>query len=329
MLLWRRMQLRKFGDTDLRVSPFGLGCARIGGIFQGDVRGFLNLLHAAHDAGINFFDTADMYSQGESESLIGRAFHGQRHKVVIASKAGYCLPAQRRLAARLKPFLRPVIRFLKLRRSSLPSAVRGAPSQDFSPQYLRNAIEGSLRRLRTDHLDLFQLHSPPAEIVARGEWVQALEDCKRAGKIRYYGVAVDTVEAGQAALGFKGVSSLQFVISLLEQGNVTALLPRAREQKVGVIAREILANGLLVKEAAEINLDGYVTSPEQKALRVQQLADYRARAAAEGTTLPRMAMAYPTGLEGVSVALLGARSLDQLRSLLRHAPLAASEVRAS
>ena len=67
------------------------------------MRGFLNLLSAARDAGINFFDTADMYSQGESESLIGRAFRGQRHRVVIASKAGYCLPAQRRIAARRCP----------------------------------------------------------------------------------------------------------------------------------------------------------------------------------------------------------------------------------
>jgi aryl-alcohol dehydrogenase-like predicted oxidoreductase len=323
------MRVRKFGATDLRVSELGLGCARIGGIFQGDVRGFLNLLGCARDAGINFFDTADMYSQGESESLLGRAFRRERHQIVIASKAGYTLPTQRRLAARLKPFLRPVIRFLKLRRAAVPSSVRGAPSQDFEPAYLRRAIEGSLRRLRTDYLDIFQLHSPPAEVVARGEWVEALEGLKREGKIRYYGVAVDTVEAGLAALQFPGVSSLQFVVSLLEQGNVEALLPKARDKKVGVIAREILANGLLVKEESEIsNWDTYVHSPEQKALRLRQLAEYRGQAAARHTTLPALAMGFPTSLDGVSVALLGARTMDQLRSLMRHAPREA-EVRAS
>jgi aryl-alcohol dehydrogenase-like predicted oxidoreductase len=147
-------------------------------------------------------------------------------------------------------------------------------------------VEGSLRRLRTDYLDLFQVHSPPAEIVARGEWLDVAEGLKRAGKIRYYGVAVDTVEAGLAALQFPGVSSLQFVISLLEQGNVTALLPKGRERNVGIIAREILANGLLVKDPAELNLDTYCSSDEQKALRLTQLADYRRQAAAAATTSP-------------------------------------------
>jgi aryl-alcohol dehydrogenase-like predicted oxidoreductase len=109
------MQERQFGATNLRVSAIGLGCARIGGIFQGDAGGFIDLLHAARDAGITFFDTADMYSQGESESLLGRAFRAERDRVVIASKAGYRLPGRRRLAARLKPVLRPLIQRLRLR----------------------------------------------------------------------------------------------------------------------------------------------------------------------------------------------------------------------
>src|SRR5258706_15224783 len=111
-----RMKARPFGNTDLRVSELGLGCARIGGIFQQDPGGFVNLLSAARDAGINFFDTADMYSQGESEALVGRAFHRCRDRVVIASKVGYCLPAQRRLVARVKPFVRPLIKLLGIRR---------------------------------------------------------------------------------------------------------------------------------------------------------------------------------------------------------------------
>jgi aryl-alcohol dehydrogenase-like predicted oxidoreductase len=318
------MRLSQFGDTDLRVSPLGLGCARIGGIFQGNAGGFIDLLHAARDAGINFFDTADMYSQGESESLIGRAFFGQRHRVVITSKAGYCLPAQRKLAARLKPFLRPVIRFLGLKRSVLPSGVRGAPTQDFSSSYLRTAVEGSLRRLRTDYLDLFQLHSPSAEAVARGEWLDACEELKRAGKIRHYGISVDTVAAGEAALKFTGISSLQLVMNLLEQEGAKVLLPRARERRLAVIARECLANGLLVKEERQIDLDTYCSGPEQKALRIQQLAELRRRAEAERTSLPSLALSYVVGLEGVSVALIGARSTQQLLALLKHAPEAAA-----
>ena len=109
-------QKRRFGRTDLEVSGFGLGCARIGGIFQRDAADYLELLSAALDAGINFFDTADIYSQGESESLLGRAFRRRRNEVILASKAGYVLPLQRRTVARIKPLVRPFLRLIRLRR---------------------------------------------------------------------------------------------------------------------------------------------------------------------------------------------------------------------
>src|SRR5438132_943580 len=109
------MELRRFGSTELRVSSLGVGCARIGGIFQKDPAAFVELLQRAVAEGINFFDTADMYSQGESEELLGRALRGQRDRVVIATKGGYVLPAQRRLLGRIKPLVRPLIRWLKIR----------------------------------------------------------------------------------------------------------------------------------------------------------------------------------------------------------------------
>ena len=158
-----------------------------------------------------------MYSQGESEVLLGKAFRKQRSRVIIASKAGYCLPTRRRFAARVKPLLRPLIKLLKIRRDRLPSGTRGALTQDFSPAYLRQAVEGSLRRLRTDYLDLFQLHSVPLDVVERGEWEPVLDDLKRAGKIRYYGLSCDALDAGLAGLQYTGVSSIQCVLNLLEQ----------------------------------------------------------------------------------------------------------------
>ena len=305
-----------FGKTDLRVSRYGLGCARIGGIFQGGKSGFLDLYAAAYDAGINFFDTADMYAQGESESLLGEALRRRRDRIVIASKVGYVLPSRRMLAARLKPILRPLIRLLKLRRDKLPGGARGQLAQDFSPKYLRRAVEGSLRRLRTDRLDLLQLHSPPADVVARGEWEPALESLKRAGKIRWYGVAVDTVEAGLAALKFPGVSSIQFTLNALEPRAVDALLPALRERGVAFIARECLANGLLVKPEHEIDLAKYCSSPEEETKRRAQLATLRARASAESRLLASIALDFVGGVDGVSVTLLGARSVAQLRGLL-------------
>lgn len=313
------MNLRAFGKTDLQVSEFGLGCARIGGIFNGDSAGFLRLFAAAADSGINFFDTADMYSQGESEVLLGKAFLKSRSSVIIASKAGYCLPTRRRFAARLKPLLRPLIRALKIRRDKLPSGTRGVLSQDFTPAYLRSAVDASLKRIRTDYLDLLQLHSVPLEVVLGGEWQQVLESLKRSGKIRYYGLSVDALDAGLAGLNYTGVSSVQCVLNLLEQGSARELIPRAKAHGVGVIAREILSNGLLVKPLQELDLKGYCGSDEEAERRIVQLKDFREQAAASGTSLPSLALRYASQLDGVSVALIGARSALQLQSLL--APL--------
>ncbi len=309
------MKTNTFGGTALRVSELGFGCARIGGIFQAGGGGFLELLNVAYDSGITFFDTADMYSQGESETLVGRAFRGRRDRVVIASKAGYALPGRRKLIARLKPIVRPLLKHLRIRRDQLPSAVRGTVTQDFSPAYLERAVEGSLRRLRTDYLDILQLHSPPLEIVERGTWQGALEKLQRSGKVRYYGIACDSVEAGLAALEFR-ISSLQFVLSLLERGATEQLLPRARAQGVGFIARECLGNGLLIKAAETIDWSKYTKTDEERAHRVRQLEELRAQAATEGKPLAALALDYVKGLDGVSVTLVGASTRQQLTDVL-------------
>jgi aryl-alcohol dehydrogenase-like predicted oxidoreductase len=315
------MRLRAFGNTDLRVTELGLGCARIGGVFQGDTLSFMRLIAMARDSGINFFDTADMYSQGESETLLGNAFRSKREQVVIATKAGYLLPTRRKLAGHLKPILRPVIRALRLRRDRVPASARGKiAAQDFSPRYLVRALEASLRRLRTDYVDLLQLHSPPTEVVERGDWEPALEDLKRAGKVRHYGIACDTLETGLAALRFPGVSSIQFTFSLLEQKASEALLPEAQRRGVAGIAREILGNGLLVKDAGEIDFTKYCSSREELERRPKELADLRREAAARHLPLSQMAMEFASRADGVSVALVGARTPQQLRRLLDDFP---------
>jgi len=315
------MHLRAFGNTDLKVSELGFGCARIGGVFQGDTHSFVRLLAVARDGGINFFDTADMYSQGESEALLGRVFGKRRAEVIITTKAGFCLPGRRKLAGHLKPILRPVIKALGIRRDRLPSGARGTIAQDFSPAYLARALEQSLRRLRTDYVDLFQLHSPPVEVVQRGEWQATLEDLKRAGKLRYYGISCDSPETALAALRYPGVSSLQFVFSLLEPGAAESVLPAARAGNVACIAREVLGNGLLVKPnlSAE-TLAAYCRSPEQLAQRTAQLAQLHEQAALKEVSLARLALQFAARADGVSVALIGARTPQQLRGLLDEFP---------
>lgn len=309
------LRVQRFGATDLQVSPFGLGCARIGGIFKSNPADFVTLLSTAYDRGINFFDTADIYSQGESERLIGRAFRGRRDRIIIASKAGYVLPSQRRLAARLKPLLRPVIRLVRLARSRVPAAVRGSLQQDFSAPYVTRSIEGSLHRLGTDYLDLFQLHSPPLDVVESGEVFAELERLKQHGKIRYYGVSCDSVDVALAALRHPGVSSLQVVINMLERAALAAL-PGARERGVGVIARECLANGLLVKPLDEIDVRAYSQSDEEAARKRQQLEEYHRLSSESGRPIARLALDYVSGLDGVAVSLIGVSRLEQLQELM-------------
>jgi aryl-alcohol dehydrogenase-like predicted oxidoreductase len=304
------------------VSEFGLGCARIGGIFKRRPQEFNQLLHAAVDYGINFFDTADIYSQGESEALLGRAFRRMRDRVVIASKAGYILPARRQLVARVKPLVRPVIGWLRLDRSRLPRGVRGAPAQNFSPLHLRRAVEASLRRLGTDRLDLLQLHSPPAATIEAGDWVEALESLAREGKIRHYGISCDTVDAALAALDCAGSTSIQIPLNLLEQ-RFSSVLPLAREREMAVLARECLANGVLVKPPGTIDLDEYFGSADAASKKVA-LESYRERARDAGMSLAWLALNYVRQLEGVTVTLIGVSRLEQLEALFSSAqrPLA-------
>jgi aryl-alcohol dehydrogenase-like predicted oxidoreductase len=153
-------------------------------------------------------------------------------------------------------------------------------------------------------------------VVERGEWEPTLEDLKRSGKIRYYGIACDSIETGLAALRYPGVSSLQLTFSLLEPGGLEALLPQALSRGVAVIAREILGNGLLVKEATELELGKYCSSADELARRAQQLVELRKQATERGVTLPSMALEFASRAEGVSVALVGARTPQQLRQLL-------------
>jgi len=311
------IEARRFGSTDLRVSEFGLGCARIGGIFKRDPAEFTDLLAAAYDFGISVFDTSNIYSQGESETLIGRVFRGRRDQVVIASKAGFVLPSRRQFVAGLKPIVRPILQRLRISRQHLPSAVRGTLSQDFSPASLRKALEGSLRRLATDRLDLLQLHAPPLEVVERGEWIDALDAFKREGKIRYYGVSCENLDASLAALRHPGVSSIQVPVNILERRELPAIAA-AHDRGVAVIARECLANGMLVKplqSAAEARQ--FCDTDEEAAEKFAMLERYREVAARRRCTTAQLALGWVTEQPGVAVSLIGVSRLEQLQQLAK------------
>jgi aryl-alcohol dehydrogenase-like predicted oxidoreductase len=258
-----------------------------------------------------------MYSGGESESILGRALAGKRKNVIIASKVGYVLPAQRRLAGRIKPLLRPVIRLLRLNRAKLPGAVRGVLSQNFSPAYVRRAVEASLVRLRTDYIDVLQLHSPPADVIRRGDWLSTVQALKNEGKIRFYGIACDTVNDAFSALEQPDVASIQITVNLFERAAVDRLIPAALQRGVAVIARECLSNGLLAKAPQDIDPTTMYRDDEERERRTRELSHYGRLAEEHGVPLPAMALKYALSHQGVSTALLGMRSTLHLEGATR------------
>jgi aryl-alcohol dehydrogenase-like predicted oxidoreductase len=271
------MKINDFGKTGMQVSEIGFGGSRIGGFFanKNGSKEALNILQKSLDSGITFYDTADMYAQGESESLIGTAFRGRREQVVLATKGGYCLPAQRKLMQRIKPLVRPIVHALGLKRSKLPSVVSGALSQDFSPSYLTQALEASLRRLQTDYVDLYQLHSPRAPFLqsdAFAEALETLEKLKGQGKLRVYGVATEVVEDAPFCLSATGISSVQLGFGLLDlEALDQGILAAAEARGLGVIARGCFGGGLLKDGPDEAELRA--TTPKwQRILALRSLS---------------------------------------------------------
>ena len=295
----------------------GLGCARLGSVTQaGGDQAALRLIGGALDAGINFFDTADIYGQGKSEKLLANAVKSRRDRVVIATKAGYCLSTLGGIARHIKPLLR---RFLKARPSLTQSVqkVRATQSrQDFSADYLRTHVEASLRRLDCETIDLFYLHSPPTEIIQKGEVSQTLDTLKAQGKIRAYGVSCLSASDALLCLKYSGVSVVQIEVSLFTPEAIRDVLPACRAADVAVVARQTLAGGLLLRSAANLR-------PEDCGPRAGQFAEVKARleqfeklSATAGAKLPATALHFLLQPDGVSCALIGTTNLDHLNEHL-------------
>lgn len=307
------MRYRSFGKTGMKVSEIGFGCSRLGGVFAQSSGSNENLtvLRKAFDAGITFYDTADMYSQGEAEVLLGQVFREKREKVIIATKGGYCLPTQRKLISRIKPLVKPLIKALGIKRENLPQSVSGSLSQDFSPSYLVGAVEGSLKRLKTDYIDLYQLHSPPAEVIESGEFIETLEALKKQGKIRFWGIAADTVEDAALALKYPEVASVQMPFGLLDLEALDSVLCQAGERGVGVIVRGCFGGGLLKESLTEAQL-------KEMTPKWERILAYRGLSEQQGRPVLEMALQFALRAPAVSVTLLGMRTEAHLTENLRH-----------
>jgi aryl-alcohol dehydrogenase-like predicted oxidoreductase len=322
------VRYRQFGKTGWHVSEIGFGGARIGGLLaqDGGRETSLRTLEAACDAGINFYDTADMYSQGESEILIGQAFRKKRDKVFIATKGGYCLPGRKKLIQLIKPFAKPILQALGLRRSAVPAALSGTISQDFSPDYLRKAVEASLRRLQSDHIDLYQLHSPPREEL-RGMRIQdtlgLLARLKTEGKIREYGIALDSVDDAAHCLGMEGIASLQMPFGLMDPEALDGVFDKVFERQLGIISRGCFGGGAMKQSLAEADLRA-VEPKWERVLQLRQLAEQMQRSSLEA------ALQFSLSVERISVTILGMRTPQHLAANLQYyaaKPLSNEETR--
>lgn len=208
------MNYRQIGSTDLKVSELSFGTWAIGGSWgTTDDKESLRALDYAMDQGVNFFDTADVYGDGHSEELLAMATKGRHSDIHIATK--FC---------RAGDIYAP---------------------ETYSMETVAKYCEDSLRRLGREQLDLFQIHCPPLEILQDGRVFEVLDRLKEQGKIRYYGVSVETAEEGMVCLQNPNVSSLQVIFNLFRQKPLEELFPKAKAQGVGILARVPLASGLL------------------------------------------------------------------------------------
>ena len=222
------MNYRKLGRTDLTVSEVGFGLWTVATSWWGakdDAEG-LALLRKAYDLGVTFFDTADTYGNGKGETMLAEALGDVRDKIVIATKFGYDFYTN----------------------DGKRDGHKELP-QDFSPAFVRKALEESLRRLDTDYIDLYQLHNPRIGTIQSDELFATLEDMKQEGKIRHYGAAIGPdigwEEEGVAAMRDRHVPSMQIIYSILEQDPARAFFPVAEEHNVGLLSRVPHASSLL------------------------------------------------------------------------------------
>lgn len=304
------MRYRQFGKTGWRVSEIGFGTARIGGLLDHDVGGTISLrtLDAANDAGINFYDTADIYSQGESEVLVGKAFRKKRDKVFIATKGGYCLPKSKKLIQLVKPFAKPIVQALGLRRSAASAARANPLPQNFSAAYLRDAVEVSLRRLQSDHIDLYQLHSPPQDKLNGNQLEDALgllARLKTEGKIREYGIALDSVYDAAQCLDMDGIASLQLPFGLMDLQALNGVFDKASKRQYAIIARGCFGGGALKQSLTEADLRA-IEPQWKRALQIRQIAEQMQRSSLE------VALQFSLSVDCISVTILGMRTPQHL-----------------
>ncbi|HZE39409.1 MAG TPA: aldo/keto reductase [Stackebrandtia sp.] len=301
------MRYRYLGGTGIQVTPHCLGAMMFGAVGNPDHDECVRIIHAALEAGINFVDTADMYSAGESEEIVAKALKGRRDDVVLATKGHFAL-------------------------------AEGPNRSGNGRRWITRAVDDSLRRLDTDWIDLYQIHRPDPNTDIE-ETLGVLTDLVRAGKIRAFGCstfpAEQIVESHAVAerRGLMRFRTEQPPYSMLARGIEADVLPVARRHNMGVLTWSPLAFGFLTgkyRKGQDVDTSsgrpalrpGYFdASVPETAAKFDAVEQFVELAEDLGVTLPELAVAFTIAHPDVTSVILGPRTMPQLESLLRSATL--------
>ncbi|HUP46610.1 MAG TPA: aldo/keto reductase [Thermoanaerobaculia bacterium] len=294
------MQYRDLGKTGIRVSAIGFGAWAIGGASEasGAPLGWgktsddesLAAIRSARELGVNFFDTSDSYGFGRSESLLGIVLSRHRPDVIIATKVGVV----RTSAGELK--------------------------KDFSRKHILLAVDGSLKRLRTDYIDLYQIHNPTLDDLRREEIQETMDRLQDAGKIRFWGVSIFAPEEGLEIIRNRWGYTLQVLYNVLNQAPAAELFPLAKEKGYGIIARVPLASGLLtgkyrpdtVFRPDDLRQNFLTTRRLQEVL--QRVDEVRSIVGPTERTMAEAALRFVLADDAVSTTIPGAKNVRQVES---------------
>ncbi|HEY2673590.1 MAG TPA: aldo/keto reductase [Rugosimonospora sp.] len=297
------MLYRTLGRTGVQVSPYCLGAMMFGTIGNPDHDDSIRIIHKALDAGINFIDTADMYSRGESEEIVGKALKGRRDNIVLATKVF--------------------------------NPMGDDPNQrGNSRRWIIAEIENSLRRLQTDYIDLYQIHRPDPTVDIE-ETLSALTDLVRSGKVRAIGSstmpASDMVEAQWVAerRGLERFRTEQPTYSILNRGIEREVLPVAQRYGMGTLVWSPLAGGMLtgrIRKGQETDLRRarmfkHITDET----RLDAVEEVVALSEKTGVKMTHLALAFAIAHPGVTSAIIGPRTMEQLDDLLASADVSLSD----
>jgi aryl-alcohol dehydrogenase-like predicted oxidoreductase len=310
------MIYRTLGKTGLKVSTLGMGCSGIGkSVYKGNYEESIKTLREAFESGINFFDTAPNYNNGDSEKLIGRTLKNNRDNIIIASKVGITFTAAGKLAKKLKPFLNPIKDILVPIKKNLPNLYRSQRRNNFSREFIFKTVEGSLKRLKTDYLDLLLLHHPTNHILETGDFCEPFELLKSQGKIRFYGVSCDSIEQAVLSLKLNGISFIQIELNMLDKEPIKDVLPIAAGTKIGVGARIPLAKGLFTDKNSDTKAERWAYDREIFEKRNKRAEKYKFLLK-ENRSMVQAALQFLMRLEAVSVTLPGFSNRKHLNEIL-------------